>query len=374
MTKASDMEKSEILKAISHCFKCKLCSIADFHKAGQEWISLCPSGTYHGFNSFYSPGRLELYREMLLGEIDQKTDALLQVAYACTLCGACYERCKQVSKVELKNHEIFEEMRKTMAQRGWLPKVHLDIKKRMQDTHNAYGEPEKKFKSPGGDLLYFVGCTARYRENEIADSMIRILDGAGVDYSIMGSEWCCGSPLLRTGQAEEGKKFIEHNVEAIKKSGVKQMVFTCPGCLKAFKNDYPDMGVELLHSSELINRLGDKLKLKDLDLKMTYHDPCHLGRHLGIYEAPREVLGNIGVDIVEMKRNRETAWCCGSGGGVKSAFGDFALWAAKERAQEARNAGVEEIATSCPFCKRNLRDGGIEVHDIVELVAKAMEA
>lgn len=366
-------EQPELLKAISHCFKCKLCSIADYHKAGQEWIPLCPSGAYHGFNSYYSPGRLEVCREIIQGEIDEKTDTLIQVAYACTMCGACYERCKQVSKVELKNHEIFEEMRKTMVDRGWLPEVHLDIRKRLQKTHNAFGENETNYESPGGDLIYFVGCMAHYREQSIADSMIKILDASGVGYTIMDSEWCCGSPLLRTGQAKEAEEFIQHNIEAIKSSGAKQMVFTCPGCLKAFKHDYPDMGIELLHSSELINRLSDKLKLKNLDLKMTYHDPCHLGRHNGIYEAPRDVLGNIGVNIVEMKRNHETAWCCGSGGGVKSAFGDFAVWTAKERTEEARNAGVEEIATACPFCKRNLMDGGIEVYDIVELVAKSME-
>jgi heterodisulfide reductase subunit D len=369
------MEKDEMLRAISHCFKCKLCSIADFHDARENWLKLCPSGSYHGFNSFYSPGRLELLREVLTGEIDEKTDMLVKVAFACQLCGACYERCKEVSKVELNNTELFEELRAVLAERGWIPEVHREIRERIEETNNAYGVSEKvEYPTKGSDVLYFVGCTARYREKDISEAMVKVLDASGVGYRVLGDEWCCGSPLLRTGQKNAAQQLIDHNIKEVENTGAQVMVFTCPGCLKTFKESYPDMGVELLHASEYINRLIDegKLKPKNLNIALPYHDPCHLGRHLEIYDAPRETLKRIGVTVRELERNRADAWCCGSGGGVKSGFPDFAQWTAIERVDEIRKTGSDAVASACPFCKRNLQDGGVKVYDIAELVSQSL--
>ena len=374
-----ELEKEEILSAIHHCVKCKLCSIASFHP-NEEWLPLCPSGEYYGYQAFYAPGKMEIFRAILEGEITEPSEGLLKSVYACTVCGACYEKCKQITSVELGAPELFEAMRREMASKGWILDVHKAIADKIEETRNAYGEKyEYKVNAEttagNADVLYYIGCTARYRVPEIADAMLGIFDKLGLKYQVMGEEWCCGSVLFRTGQVEAAKELVAHNVEEIRKSGAKTVVFTCPGCLKTFEKDYPDMGVELLHSTQFLTRQGN-MNLKKEGLKAAYHDPCHLGRDLGIYEEPRAVLSEV-ADIKEMKREREQAWCCGSGGGVKSAFDDFALWSAAERLKEAKEAGAEALVSACPFCKRNLKEAAekeeLEVYDVVELVNRCLE-
>ncbi|MDI6810076.1 MAG: heterodisulfide reductase-related iron-sulfur binding cluster [archaeon] len=343
----------------------------------EEWLPLCPSGQFYGYQAFYAPGRLEIFREILEGELSEPSDGLLKAAYACTLCGACYEKCKQITSVEIRLPELFEELRRELVKKGWILDAHKNIVEKIKETRNAYGEKvEYRAKSVyGADVLYFIGCTARYRVPEIADAMLQIFDNLGIKYQVMDEEWCCGSVLLRTGQIEAAKELMEHNIEAIKRSGANTVVFTCPGCLNTIEKDYPDMGVELVHSTQFLTRLGN-MKVKRLDMKVAYHDPCHLGRDLGIYDAPRTVLKEV-ADVKEMKREREQAWCCGSGGGVKSAFDEFALWSAVERIKEAKEAGAEALVSACPFCKRGLREAGekegMKVYDVVELVNKGLE-
>ncbi|KAF5430600.1 heterodisulfide reductase subunit D [Candidatus Methanophagaceae archaeon] len=369
--------EEEILSAIHHCVKCKLCSIASFHP-NAEWLPLCPSGQYYGYQAFYAPGKMEIFRAILEGEITEPSDGLLNAVYACTVCGACYEKCKQITNVELGAPELFEEMRHELASKGWSLDVHKSIAELIKETKNAYGEKyeyKAETTDQNADVIYYIGCTARYRVPEIADAMLEIFDKLGLKYQVMGEEWCCGSVLFRTGQVEAAKELVAHNIEEIRKSGAKTVVFTCPGCMKTFEKDYPDMGVELVHSTQFLTRLGN-MNLKKGDLKAAYHDPCHLGRDLGIYDEPRAVLNEV-ADIKVMKREKEQAWCCGSGGGVKSAFDDFALWSATERLKEAKEAGAEALVSACPFCKRNLKEAAekeeIEVYDVVELVNRCLE-
>jgi len=386
------LSKDEIRRAIYHCVKCKLCSIATFHPQ-EAWSPLCPSGTYFGFQAFYAPGRMEIFRELLEGEIKEPTEGLLNAVFACTLCGACYEKCRRVSKVELPLAEIFEEMRREIVRRGWMPDAHRGIAEKVKRTRNAYGE-EEAFESEnlkptkGADVLYFIGCTARFRVPEIADAMLCIFDKLGVEYQVLDEEWCCCSVLMRAGWHDSDivREHIRHNYDAICESGAKTVVFTCPGCLKTLKKDYAEFGadfskegIELLHATQFIQRLMRErgLDVKELPLKATYHDPCHLGRDLGIYEEPREVL-SAAVEISEMRRVRNEAWCCGSGGGVKSAFNDFAVWSAEERLKEAEETGADAIVSACPFCKRNLRDAAkhagskLQVLDVVEILKDAL--
>jgi Fe-S oxidoreductase len=372
-----ELEREAILSAIYHCVKCKLCSISSFHPS-EEWLPLCPSGQFYGYQAFYAPGRLEIFREILEGELSEPSEGLLKAVYACTLCGACYEKCKQITSVEIRLPELFEELREEMVKKGWALNVHKNIAKKIEETRNAYGEKckyEAKSTDRNADILYYIGCTARYRVPEIADAMLQIFDKLNITYQVMKDEWCCGSVLLRTGQVEEAKELMTHNIEEIKNSGAKTVVFTCPGCLMTFEKNYPNMGVELVHSTQFLTRFGN-MKVKKQGMEVAYHDPCHLGRDLGIYEEPRAVLKEV-ADVKEMKREREQAWCCGSGGGVKSAFDDFALWSAVERIKEAKEAGAEALVSACPFCKRNLREAGekegMKVYDVVELVNKGLE-
>ncbi|MDO8874078.1 MAG: heterodisulfide reductase-related iron-sulfur binding cluster [Methanoregula sp.] len=367
------MRSEELKRAIYRCGKCKLCSITTFHPA-RDYLPLCPSGTYYKYQAFYAPGRLEVLRGILDEEVGN-TGELLKIAYGCTLCGACHEKCKEISSIDLNHAEIFEDMRNRLVGRGILPEAHREITERVRETGNAYGVTTKKTypSRRSGDTLYFIGCTSRYREPEIMDSMIAVLEAIGEEFSILDDETCCGSVLFRTGQRDAARELVERNIRAIEESGAKRLVFTCPGCMMTFKKNYPDLGVELLHSTEFIAQHLNDLKVRHLGMNVTYHDPCHLGRHLGIYDAPREILNRI-ANLHEMKRTREQAWCCGSGGGVKSAFGDFALWTAGERVKEAKLT-ADVLTSACPFCKRNLAEAsdGMEVYDIVELVKLALE-
>jgi len=373
-----ELEREEILSAIYHCVKCKLCSISSFHP-NEEWLPLCPSGQFYGYQAFYAPGRLEIFREILEGELSEPTEGLLKAVYACTLCGACYEKCKQITSVGISLPELFEKQREELVKKGWALDAHKNIAEKIKETRNAYGEKHKyKYEAKsvyGAEVLYYIGCTARYRVPEIADAMLEIFDKLGIKYQVMEDEWCCGSVLLRTGRVEDAKALMAHNVEEIKNSGAKTVVFTCPGCLMTFKKNYPDMAVELVHSTQFLTQLGD-MKVKKLGMEVAYHDPCHLGRDLGIYEEPRALLKEV-ADVKELKREREQAWCCGSGGGVKSAYDDFALWSAGERIKEAKEVGAEAIVSACPFCKRNLREAGekeeMKVFDVVELVNRSLE-
>jgi heterodisulfide reductase subunit D len=200
-------------------------------------------------------------------------------------------------------------------------------------------------------------------------------------------EWCCGSPALRVGKRELFAEIAKHNSEAIKKAGIKRIVTSCAGCYRTLKIDYPEfvgkLPVEIVHTSELLANLikDGRLKLKGvISETVTYHDPCHLGRHCGVYEPPRDVLKSIqGITYVELPRNRQSAWCCGAGGGVKSGYPDFALWTAKDRLKEVEVAGAKALVSTCPFCATNFKDtikdttSKLKFYDLTELVLKALQ-
>jgi heterodisulfide reductase subunit D len=264
--------------------------------------------------------------------------------------------------------------------------------------HNPYIEPHDErlnwlpvplTKLPEkAEVIYFTGCTSSYRQKNIAKSTFNVLMNAGVDFTVLRDEWCCGSPAQRTGQRKIGEEAAKHNVEAIHKAEASIVITSCAGCYRMMKEDYlKRYGIQLdlavIHSSVYMLELVKKgeLKLeKEVPIKLTYHDPCHLGRHMGVYEEPRELLKAIpGVELIEMPRNRQWAWCCGSGAGVKADFPELADYASAERIREAMDAGADVITSTCPFCYRGLKDGAesisssIKVYDVIELIEKSME-
>ncbi|MEM4233383.1 MAG: heterodisulfide reductase-related iron-sulfur binding cluster, partial [Thermoplasmata archaeon] len=210
----------------------------------------------------------------------------------------------------------------------------------------------------------------------------------GVKFNILGEdEWCCGSPLLRTGQRGVVRDEIApHNVREMDKRGWKAMVSACAGCYNTMKNDYPKLvgnpSFKIYHVSEYLEKLIKEGRLKftkEFKKKVFYHDPCHLGRHAKVYEAPRNVLKAIpGLTLLETKHEREDSHCCGAGGGFKSAFNEMAESIAAERVKEAVDAGAEVIVTSCPFCQVNLNAGAkragldIKTMDVVQVALQAV--
>jgi heterodisulfide reductase subunit D len=239
------------------------------------------------------------------------------------------------------------------------------------------------------EVLYWVGCTASYRVKETARATIDILQKAGVNYTLLGmAEGCCGSVLLRTGQnVSVEKEIAEANVEKIVATGAKTLVTSCAGCYRTFHEDYKSiigkLPFEVLHISEYLERLINEGKVRfmtELPMKVTYHDPCHLGRHVGVYEPPRNVIKRIpGVTLTEMAKNREESRCCGAGGGLRSAYRELSIRIAADRLEsDALPTGAEALVTPCPFCVLNFKDAvntygaKIEIIDLVELVSKAL--
>ena len=227
-------------------------------------------------------------------------------------------------------------------------------------------------------LLYFRGCTAREKLTSISKATERILKAAKINYETLEDEQCCGSVLLRTGFVDDAIEQMNGNLKDFEG---KTIVTSCSGCYKTLKEDYKKyLGVDLkvIHISQLLEQLikENKINLKgNKDLKVTYHDSCHLGRHAGEYEAPRNVIQSIS-NLVEMENNKENARCCGSGGGVKSAYGDLSNSIADLRIQEAKETYADLLVSACPFCKLNLSQNSdnLEILDLSEFVFEHLDS
>jgi hypothetical protein len=178
---------------------------------------------------------------------------------------------------------------------------------------------------------------------------------------------------------------MRHNIDEIKKTGAETIVASCAGCCRTFKDAYQRMGneegleLDVLHITELLDQLADKKLLSfssEKPIRVTYHDPCHLGRHANVYESPRRLVERVkGAELVEMKTNRSYAHCCGAGGGVKSTYPDLARQVARQRVDEALEINAALLLTACPFCKTNLTDGSnglIKIADVVEYLADSL--
>ena len=366
----------------------------------------CPNRTHgSGFEVHFARGRFSLARALLDGRI-QPSEGLAKEVYQCTLCGSCRYVCNNCANPDLivnareniEDHvEIWEELRADLVDAGVAPLPrHKEIFAHQEKEHNPYFEKhserlnwlskDSEFLNPGGDYLFFVGCTSAYRLDDISRTLLEIAKKSNIKITISPEEWCCGSVNFRTGVETLGKKTVQHNNEIFKKIGIKKIIATCAGCYRTLKIDYPkwieDWDFEVLHAIEVIDELIQEGKIKIINKIpgiITYHDPCHLGRHAGVYDAPREVIDAIrSDDFVEMRRNRENAYCCGAGGGVKSGFPEFALEVAVERIQEAEETGAEWLTSVCPFCLGNLKEAAresgskIKVVDLMELVKKAI--
>jgi len=251
--------------------------------------------------------------------------------------------------------------------------------------------------SDQSDVLFFVGCAPYFdpifealgvKTTDIAKGSLKILNYFGIEPMLLPNERCCGHDMLWTGDVETFRKLAEHNAAMIREAGVKKIIFSCPEGYRTFKEDYPkyvNIDCELQHVTEfLAERIEkDEVSFKEVKRKVTYHDPCRLGRHLGVYEPPRKVLEAIpGIKLVEMKQSREESLCCGT-----SAFTNcdsFSKQIRVERLLEAKATGADCLVTSCPKCQIHFRcamvnkgeekgqDVEIEVMDIVNLVANAL--
>ncbi|MHA1299594.1 MAG: (Fe-S)-binding protein [Candidatus Helarchaeota archaeon] len=385
---------SKFHEMVYHCTKCYNCIfINPYFVQNEDRYYGCPSGLFYKFDAYHSGGKMEIARGIIEEEITP-SEKLSHIFYACTMCGLCEQNCEFI--VELTPTEVFESMRRKLVSEGLHRPEHKSFAKSIEEFHNPYKTVhEKRTKwikklgiemKPGAEILYFVGCTASYRVEEIAKATAKIFKKLNLNFTVSPDEWCCGSPLLRTGFHEDALKVMNHNLELIKNMGVKKVVFSCAGCYRAFKKDYEEefgkLPFKVQHISEFLSNLTkkNKLKLHRNEKIVTYHDPCHLGRGTKVYDEPREIINSIpGTKFNEMDRNKMMAWCCGAGGGVKSAFKDFAISTSKERIREAELTNAETLLSCCPFCKLNLKDGakksksGIKIMDLTEYIEPLLD-
>ncbi|MBC7108446.1 MAG: (Fe-S)-binding protein [Methanomassiliicoccales archaeon] len=380
----------DIKRDLLACLQCGYCIRVCETWKQTPWESVTPRGKIFYLNQLMKRSPVD----KLLGRKVDIDDEFVQALYMCTGCAACWTVCH----VQIEFAEFWEKVREWVVEQGAGPlPAHKKFHERIEKVKNPYGEPVEKRdawfpaevpreKTP--EVIFFAGCTASYRVQNIARAGVIVLHRAGVKLDVLGAdEWCCTSPALRTGMTDLTPRFAEHTITTTERRGAKAMVTTCAGCYKTTLKDYgrfySNPTFEVYHFSQYVQKLIKEKKLKftkEIKAKVTYHDPCHLGRHSGVFEPPREVLKAIpGIELVEMAHNRMSSMCCGAGGGYKSAFNDYAVNIAAERVKEALDVGAEMIISSCPFCVLNLEQGAkkinanIPVKDISELLLEATE-
>ncbi len=412
---------------VNMCCRCSACKFIPLQQVkSYDFSYVCPSIAKYQFHSYSGGGRANIIAAGLKSGF-KYTEKLLDIVYNCQMCGACGVSCNYAMDMELQ--EPINELRLKCVTEGKtnaeLDKVIKGLKKTgaMVPTKGKRGDWAKGLNLKDAtkqkvDVLFHVGCLTSYDKDmhKIAKAAAKILKKAKVNFGIAGNnETCCGGRAYQMGYENEFLKQAKKNMAMIKKAGIKTVVTACADGYHAFKVLYDKYelkgNLEVLHITEYIDMLIKEGKItprKEIDMVVTYHDPCRLGRlgepwiHYngekipgdrfvfdppkeyrrgtkGVYEPPRNIIKKIpGIKLNEMERIKEYAWCCGAGGGVSDSNPEFAQWTATERIFEAISTGAEAIVTACPWCEKTFNDAmeesgsSLKVYDIVELVADSI--
>lgn len=357
------------------CYQCGLCS------------GTCPWNLVRSF----------IVRRMIhqaqLGLVDFESEEV----WRCATCGACVKRCPRGVEII----DIMRALRKVIAEVG-VAKVPDSLRisvKNISSLGNPQGEAQEKrgdwakdrdikIFTKGTEMLYLSCCVPAYdgKIRRIALATTDILKKAGIDFGILGeNESCCGESVRKSGSETVFQSLAGRNIEAFRKNGVERIMVSSPHCYHSFKNEYPEFGgnFEVIHVTQYLLELIKEEKVefnRELNKKVAYSDPCYLGRHNEIYDAPRDVLKSIpGLELVELPDSREGAICCGGGGGriwmdtpKGERFSDLRL-------EQALEMGADVLAVACPYCMLNFDDSVltmgkeslIEIKDVAELVQEA---
>ena len=359
------------------CYQCGICDV------------VCP------WNRVRSFSMRKLVRQANFGLTDIESEDI----WRCTTCGNCPQRCPRgVNQIE-----VGVSLRRIATEYDVFPEAVTPIIT-VADSLRAEGNPFNMERSEranwakelnvrtfteGMEILYSPGCYLSYdpRMNTVAAATVKILNEAGVDFGILGAkESCCGESIRKTGNEEVFRGLAKENIKNFIDNGVKRILVSSPHCYHSFKNEYPEFNVnfEIVHMSQFLSELMDAGRLKptkEYNKKVTYHDPCYLGRHNDIFDAPRNVLKHVlGAEVTEMADFRENSLCCGGGGGriwmetpKEERFADLRL-------QQALDVDAEVLVTTCPYCITNFTDSALglpegralEIKDITEIVAEVI--
>jgi Fe-S oxidoreductase len=364
-------------EAFKLCYQCGLCDV------------VCPWNRVRQFSI------RKIIREATFGMTDIESDNI----WLCTTCGVCPQQCPR----DVKQIESGVSLRRLATKYGVFPttaKPVRGISASLLGKGNPLNEDREKRADwaeglsvntfeEGMEVLYFPGCYLSYdpRLKKVARATAKILNSAGLDYGILGTrENCCGESIRKTGDEALFKRLARENIKTFVDSGVKKILVSSPHCYHTFKNEYPEFMVnfEVVHIAQYLSELIDDGKLDitgEYARKVTYHDPCYLGRHNGIYDEPRSALRHIpGLELLEMSETRNGSLCCGGGGGriwmetmKGERFSDIRL-------DQACSIGAEVLATSCPYCVTHFEESrlaledsdSLEIKDITEIIAEVI--
>ncbi|MFW9898649.1 MAG: (Fe-S)-binding protein [Candidatus Thorarchaeota archaeon] len=441
MAKTGMERLQELKKEIYKCIHCKACKFAYSNEPSRdgigEWsgkqkkvlyegmVDSCPAGIEYGWEAFWNAGKMWIARSILTGDLEF-SEEVRDVFMPCITCGLCQAQCEN----KISTVDIIESLRAACKEAG-VPMIdkHQLVDKIVKEKNNPYGGVadermkwakdaglEKFINNKDANVAYYVGCTASYRQIEVATSTAKLFEQLGINFTLLTDEVCCGSPFFRIGAVDTAQELMRKNLEAFK--NLKILYFSCAGCYRTFTIDYPKWMAEgeklpfkTKHAFELITELIEKGKIKfkpNKELKgkvITYHDPCHTGRHFAVdyeqrvieqsknlmfdsrkigqaiekwYEKPRIVLRkleeDVGLKFNEMYRIKLDSMCCGAGGGVRAGYPDFSLRTASLRCDEANAVSADFLLTECPFCWRNLFDAnelynhGMKVMGVLQMI------
>ena len=377
-----------------YCGNCGMGFLKPFSEDGvvpqESGRLLCPPYFKYKFQSYRPTGRASIIVSLARGDLEL-TSELAKNAYTCTLCGSCDEICSE------DKTPAFRALRRELVKAGKGPLApSRKIDRNIDKTSNAFGSKKerravwaKELDLPRkGETLYFAGCFNSYSSPEVSRATAALLRKAGVDIAYLGDdEVCCGNHPLLDGQTKVGENQASLLLSAIDKCGAKTVITSCSSCYRAFKTDYVERFGELpfavFHITEYLWQLIENRQLilgTKISKRVSYHDPCTLGRGFRIFEEPRKIIKAIpGIKYVEMQNNRAWSWCCGGGMSVNYfATQDLATWSAQQRLQEAAEAGVDALVTACPHCVANFRRAArqakskIGILDLAVLAESAM--
>lgn len=372
-----DVIKAKGGEAFKLCYQCGLCDV------------VCPWNRVRTFSM------RKIIREATFGFTDIESDDI----WRCTTCGICPQQCPR----DVKQIESGVALRRIATEYGVFPTTARPLRtvsaslrgagnplneKRENRANWAEGLAVKPFQEEM-EVLYFPGCYLSYdaRMKKVARATAQILNRAGIDFGILGAkENCCGESIRKTGDEDLFKRLAKENIKTFIDNGVKKILVSSPHCYHTFKNEYCEFKVnfEVVHITQYLFELISQGRLKltqEYGKKVTYHDPCYLGRHNGIYDLPRAVLKSApGLELIEMPESCTDSLCCGGGGGriwmetlKGERFSDL-------RIKQAVSVGAEELVTACPYCithfeesRLTLEDGNsLEIKDITEIIAAVM--
>ena len=380
------MEYAEILH---RCFRCGYCKLPD------DYTGLnCPSYLKFRFETFSPGGRMWLLRAWLNGEI-KTTPRFAEIMFSCATCANCVAHCVFPKfKEDILN--AFLAGREALVNEGRVPPAVRDYFKAMQIHGNPYKLPEAdrgKWADglgletfSGQEYLFYVGCEGAYDERgrKMARSVAGLFKDGGLSFGILGvEERSDGNEILSLGESALFERMARENLRKFQSLNIKKIVTLSPHAYHAIKNEYPKFGSDLqvFHYSQVLENLVRKIPLqpKETPFRVTFHDPCYLGRHNKEYRAPRKVLTALrGIHLVEMDRSKENALCCGGGGGnfFTDLLGSGPDSPARARVREAADTGAQILAVACPNCAKMLEDAvkveeledQIRVMDLAEIV------